>query len=297
MWFLLACTAEPESRPAPAPTWGQAEWTGTVPDGGFGARLASDGTRAWVAAPWACAVYAVDPGESPVAIFEGERDTFCGLGLAPGLWGAPGQGGTIYAEGTALATGDSLGGVIAGASTAWVASTATGYRDQAGRDVVLGTRPDALLLEGGEVIAGAAHGEVALWVAGVAEARSTPGDERGYSLARCDSDGDGDEERIVGVPGLGLVEIDGAALGPGTGRFGAALACGPPGTVYVGAPTSGALHHGAVYVVHNGVATELATGNELDELGTALAVASGHLLMGAPGPAASAGRVVVMPID
>lgn len=296
MWILLACTAEPESRPAPAPAWGGAEWAGTVPDGGFGARLASDGTRAWVAAPWACAVYVADPGDPPVAIFQGERDTFCGLGLAAGLWGAPGQGGALYADGAPLATGDQLGGVIAGTTAAWVASTATGYRDQDGRDTTLGTRPDAILLDGDEVVAGSAHGDVSLWVNGVPQSRSTPGDERGYALARCDSDGDGDEERIVGVPGLGRVEIEGAALGPGTGRFGAALACGAPGTVYVGAPASGALHHGAVHVVQDGVATELATGNELDELGTALAVASGHLLVGAPGPAASAGRVVVLPI-
>ncbi len=295
MWILLACTGDPATEDQPR--WGSTEWSGTAPDGGFGARLASDGTRAWVSAPWACAVFAVEPGESPTALFDGERDTFCGLGLAPGLWGAPGQGGTLYADRVALATGDQVGGVIAGTAAAWVASTATGYRDHSGRDTTLGTRPDALLLDGDHVIAGAAHGDVSLWVDGVPEARSTPGDERGYALARCDADGDGNEERIVGVPGRGLVEIDGAMIGPGTGRFGASVACGSPGTIYVGAPTAGALHHGAVYVVQDGVATTLATGKELDELGSALAVASAHLLVGAPGPAASAGRVVVMPID
>ncbi|MBM4369826.1 MAG: hypothetical protein FJ102_26690, partial [Deltaproteobacteria bacterium] len=263
-------------------------------DGGFGARLASDGTRAWVAAPWACAVHAVDPGEAPVTIFEGPRDTFCGLGLAPGLWGAPGNGGALYASTTALATGSQLGGVIAGNADAWVASTATGYRDQAGRDTTLGTRPDALLLDG---TAGAAHGDVSVWVDGVPEPRTTPGDERGYALARCDADGDGDTELIVGVPGLGLVEIDGVPVGPGTGRFGASLACGSPGTIYAGAPAAGALHHGAAYAITGGTAVEVATGNELDELGTALAVASGHLLVGAPGPAASPGRVVVIALE
>lgn len=299
MLLILACAPSPPT-PASVPAWGTAAWEGEVPNGGFGARLASDGERAWIGAPFACAVYAVEPGGRPSPFFEGAPASFCGAGLGAGVVGAPAGGddgeGAVYVNGAAVATGSNIGGVVVGDATSWVASTAWGWRDSDGHDGVLGTRPDALVLLDGEVVAGAAFGGVATWRGTIPELRAAD-DQRGYALAACDADGDGDVELVVGAPGTGTLDSEGVTVQHGSGRFGAALACGEPGVVYVGAPAEGELHQGAVYRVERlGTPTLVATGRELDELGSALAVASGHLLVGAPGPAASPGSVRVVPL-
>jgi hypothetical protein len=188
--------------------------------------------------------------------------------------------------------------VIAAQGPRWVASTPTGWRASDGSRATLGRRPDALAwLPDGAVLAGAAWGATWSWTGAAAEARAAANDERGYALVVCRG-ADGVDVPWSGAPGAGtVVPAGGAPVGPGTGRFGAALACGStPGVLWVGAPAADT-HAGALYRVEDGAYVRVAAGAPGDELGTAVLVTGGRVLVGSPGPAASTGRVDAWPED
>ncbi len=180
-----------------------------------------------------------------------------------------------------------------------MASTPTGWRAADGTRLELGRRPDALLNAAGVgVIAGASLGEHPFWNAvGEAAPRFDVNDEMGFALAECAA-ADGSENLYFGAPGRGEIFgfiTDPAYFGPGTGRFGASIACGTePGVLWVGAPAAED-HAGAVYRVDAlGETTLVLSGAPLDELGTALVVAGGRLYVGAPGPASGAGYALAV---
>ncbi len=275
------------------------EWAGSVVDGGFGSRLAAGADTVYASAPFAARVYRLDDA-GPVEVSAGTTGSFFGAGLAMQhgvlLVGEP-VPGRVWADGKVVAEEAGLGGVVAARQRGWVASTATGWLAADGTRGALGRRPDALVDDQGVIVAGAAFGEFSIWRADVPGMRLAPGDEAGFALVRCDVDGDGVWEVVVGAPGRGVLLVGEAAYGTGTGRFGAALACGTsPGVLYVGAPSEGTLHAGAVFrLARLGEPELLRAGDPLDELGTALAVSEGRVYIGAPGPAAGAGRVVALP--
>lgn len=298
--FLIACDGAGVAldREHDATARPVSQWAGTRRDGGFGARLAAGGGAVYAAAPFAARVYRLDDA-GPVLVAAGAAGSFFGAGLTTDegalLIGEP-LPGRVWADGAVIAEETGLGGVLAADAGRWLASTPTGWLAADGSRGSLGRRPDALLDDQGVVVAGAAFGETSTWRGATPGARLTPGDEAGFALLRCDVDGDGVVEVVVGAPGQGVIVVDGQAHGPGTGRFGAALACGStPGALYVGAPATGTLHAGAVFrLMRLGEAELLHAGDALDEAGTALAVGGGRLYIGAPGPAASAGRVVAL---
>jgi len=288
---LAACATAPQT-----PGEGNRLIRGLVPDGGFGARLATDGERLWIAAPFAGIVYAAAGG--PVA--EGAAGSFTGAGLA---WTAEGLAvgapvpGTVTVDGQIELSEAGVGGIVVVGPGGWVASTPTGWVAADGTRGDLGRCPDALLFGGSTVLAGAAFGPVATWSGSTPTPRTTETDEAGATLLLCDTDGDGTTEVVVGAPGSGEVRTRGVVIASGSGRFGAALACGTaPGVLYVGAPADGELHAGALYVVdHRGTPAPILVGAPFDELGTAVAVAAGWVYAGAPGPAAAPGYVRGVP--
>ncbi len=285
--------AEAEARPT-------TEWAGTVLDGGFGARLAANHSVVYAAAPFAGGVYRLDDA-GPVEVSAGAPGSFFGAGLAMSggvlVVGEP-VPGRVWADGVVVAEEAGIGGLLAAGPGGWVASTSTGWLAADGTRGELGRRPHALLEDQAVVVAGAAFGETSTWRDATPSPRTTRGDEAGFALLHCDTDRDGVSEVVVGAPGRGVILVDGRAYGPGTGRFGAALACGStPGELYVGAPAAGTLHEGAVFrLVGLGEPELLQSGEPFDELGSALTIDGSRLYIGAPGPAAGAGRVVSLPM-
>ncbi len=275
-------------------------WAGQVPDGGFGSRLASDGSRVWASSPFAARVDELTTRGALGNSLTSEGGSFFGAGLATVggalAVGSPGRG-ELLVDGVIVATEPGLGGVVASDGTRWAASTPSGWRSSDGAIGTLGRRPDALVWSEGAVVAGAAFGTTAMWagVPMVAHARNAATDELGFALASC-PDKNGAGVVWAGAPGAGtIVPAGGAPLGPGTGRFGAAIACGSEaGVLFVGAPGADE-HAGALYRVEGGAAVQVLSGAESDELGTAVLVAGGRVFVGAPGGAESPGRVLAIP--
>ncbi len=218
--------------------------------------------------------------------------------LGTNLWISPGAGATLVARGARWAAGaDGLVHVVEGTSAT---------------DLPVAGRPSALtFLADGRVVAGFRAGPIALAVGDRTLPRAYEGDEAGLALASCDVDADGDEELVVGAPGspddaglpsgaVYLLDPDAlpeslAEVTPwlrGTGRFGAAIACGDAGTLHVGAPMSGDLANGARHVVRNGrLDAPAETGTPGDQLGFALSTGDDVLVVGAPGAPDATGRV------
>jgi hypothetical protein len=295
-------------------------WNGAVADEGFGTRVLVTSSGAVVGAPFSGdpasaahgRVYSVALATGAAVSLEGadgERVGTALASLADGtlLVGVPGSGGVRTLAGASLLTLAGAGGVLAARDAAWVTSTATGAIRDDGTRLDWDRRPDALALGGdGGVWAGFARGDAALRAEGGSVARATPTDEAGFSLLLADVGADGVEDLVVGAPGAGLVYVldpaalpttlaDATPVGPGTGRFGAALAVDAAGVLYVGAPMAGATVEGAVYMVVDGVVTSRWTGAAPgDQLGYALAAGRKSLVMGAPGEAASPGAVTIV---
>jgi len=290
--------------------------SGAEPNEGFGSRVVIAGADVVVSAPFAAPAGTRAAGrvERAGVSVAGTDEAFFGAGLAvlgdgTVLVGAPGQGRVTTLDGEVRLTSPGVGGVLAARGDAWVASSTLGVVDAAGAATTWDQRPDALALDAaGGVWAGFARGDLAIRVVGGATvARGTRGDEAGYALLFADLDGDGAEELVVGAPGSGVVYVldpadlpaslaDVSPIGPGAGRFGAALAAGAEGRLYVGAPMAGGGAEGAVHLVREGVVTEWRTGETPgDQLGAALAYARQSLVIGAPGAADTPGsaRVVV----
>jgi hypothetical protein len=278
---------------------------------GFGTRVLLAGGQVVVGAPFGAAgglasgrVYT-----GSVVTLEGSDGAFLGQGLAAlgdgrVLVGAPGAGEVRVLGGEVLLrAGPGVGGVLAARGDAWAASTPAGAVSGDGGLESWDRRPDALALdEAGRVWGGFAHGAAALRGPEEVE-RASPTDEAGYALLFADVRGDEAEELLVGAPGAGKVYVldpaalpaslaDATAITLGSGRFGAALAVGSDGVLYVGAPMAGADVEGAVYAVEDGAPVEVARGDAPgDQLGAALAADRGAVVAGAPGSAAATGSV------
>jgi hypothetical protein len=295
----------------------EATLAGARPDEGFGSRVVLVDGDVGVGAPFGAdggfAAGRVYLDETPVG--DGSDGAFLGAGLAAlddatFVAGAPGIGELrLFPAGDLLLASPGVGGVVAARGTAWVASTPTGAVGSDGATPSWDCRPDALALDAtGTVWAGFSHGDAAVRTGSRSVARAGADDEAGYALLFADIDGDGTEDLVVGAPGAGkLYVLDPAALPStltgapavtlGSGRFGAALALGSDGVLYVGAPMAGDDVEGVVYAVVNGAPVEVARGAAPgDQLGTALAAGRGAVVAGAPGSAASTGSVrIVVP--
>jgi hypothetical protein len=178
--------------------------------------------------------------------------------------------------------------------------------------VVTGRPSSLVILADGRVVAGFRAGLTALVVEGRSVTRAHEGDEAGLALASCDIDADGDEELVVGAPGspddAGLPSGAVYVLDPdalpgsladvtpwlrGSGRLGAAIACGDAGTLHLGAPMVGELAEGARYVVTGRrLPTAAEVGAPGDQLGFALATGDDAVVVGAPGGPDVAGRAL-----
>ncbi len=290
-------------------------YTGAQGDEGYGTRVLVTASGVLVGAPFGgepggAADGRVYTGDAPVAEGAGgERLGAALAALADGtvLVGLPGTGGVRTLGGEVLLDLEGAGGVLAARGAAWVTSTATGLvGNQSGR-LDWDRRPDALALgPNGGVWAGFARGEPALRTTGQTLTRAAPTDEAGFALLLADVGADGVEDLVVGAPGAGVVYVldpaalpaslaDATPIGPGAGRFGAALAVDARGVLYVGAPMAGSAVEGAVYAVEGREAIERWTGAAPgDQLGFALAAGRGSLAMGAPGEAAGPGSVWIV---
>lgn len=289
--------------------------TGLRADEGYGSAVAWGPDQVlWVGAPWggegappAGRLYR----EGEVALDGSPGD---GLGAAVVVLddgsvrvGAPGRGAVLDPTGAVLAEAPGLGRLLATDGTSWVAAGGTTLLDASGATRALPERPDALAWSGGRLAVGWSRGAVAVDLDGVTLARLSTTDEAGAALLLGDADGDGADELVVGAPGANevwVVELDALDLGLAggrrvagpTGRFGASLALGAPGVLYVGAPNDGPEAGGSVWKVEAmGTPVEVTAGDTPDDqLGTALAFSAGLLALGAPGRADTAGRVQVV---
>ncbi|MDP2307183.1 MAG: putative metal-binding motif-containing protein [Pseudomonadota bacterium] len=298
---------------------------GGTADEGYGTRVLITPSGVVVGAPFfgdpgATAdgrVYGGLPGGGAAVSLLGEDGARAGAALAlladgTLLVGVPGTGGVRTLAhgalpGEPVLSLEGAGGVLAARGASWVTSTATGAALDDGTRLDWDRRPDALALGAdGAVWAGFARGDSALRTGDGAVARATPSDEAGFTLLLADVGADGTEELVVGAPGAGVVYLldptalpaslaDATPVGPGTGRFGAALAVDAAGVLYVGAPMAGATVAGAVYAVVDGVPSVRWEGTDPgDQLGFSLAAGRASLVMGAPGAADSPGSVQIV---
>src|SRR3954470_9629167 len=121
--MALSACSHPDDAPSDSPDapLADADWIGTVANEGFGSRVAFAGGRAVVAAPFGGHVY-VD-GDLAMT---GTVDERLGTGLAVRadgdvLVGAPGAGALRTLDGTQVASGPGLGGVVAANGERWAA--------------------------------------------------------------------------------------------------------------------------------------------------------------------------------
>lgn len=299
----LGCTGTPPQDRQDPLTLAPAKWSGRFADEGYGSRIARNGATVAVGAPFGGRVYF---GETvvisePEASFVGAGLTAFGHGF---LVGAPGTGRVVMLDNSGRMTpisGDLLGsgGVIAAQGATWTASAAHGLRLSDGSTKPLEERPDSIaFLSDGTLVIGCARGTVAAWIGAVAVGRVSVEDEAGYAVIVGDVDGDGQDDVVVGAPGMGEVRIydtygalQATIQGEG-GRFGAAVALGESGELWVGAPMFGANVRGAVYRVRDlGPAERIYEGEAGDQLGTAVVTGHGNVIAGAPGLAEEAGSV------
>jgi len=287
---------------------------GASPDEGYGSRVLVTSEGLVVSAPFAGTAGGPMDGrvDGPGGSVDGAAGAAFGVALAAladgtVLVGAPGIGRVQELGGAVLFEQAGAGGVLAANGVAWVTSTAIGARRDTGETLDWDRRPDALALDdAGAVWAGFARGDAAIRVGSSTVTRAATTDEAGFALLLADVGRDGRADLVVGAPGAGVVYVldpaalpaslaDATPVGPGGGRFGAALAVDAAGVLYVGAPMSGAGVEGAVYTVNSGAVTAAWAGEaEGDQLGFALAAGRGALVMGAPGAASSTGSVRVV---
>ncbi|MCP4803956.1 MAG: hypothetical protein GY913_09015 [Proteobacteria bacterium] len=287
MWWLLACngpgtdTALPESSTGSSPESSadsdlvdeerRTEGSG----GGFGFRLATDGETIWTSAPWGDEARVHVLGEAdPVAV----GSTSFGYTLVPGP-----AASTPFEDDVVVWRTEPIEMLATGTMSSFEGVTTEHPLP-----------PSDLVWWREQPVAGFARGEFALWIDGQFVGRDEPGDGAGSSLCVTDIDGDGVNELLVGAPGAGRVDVyvDGA-LTPfleGTGRFGAALDCGP-GRVAIGAPETEPARSGAVHV-WEGDLVEALVGEPGDRLGTSVLLTGDLVYAGAPGGSAADGAVV-----
>lgn len=287
-------------------------YAGARADEGYGSRILVTAFGLVVGAP-----FRGEPGGAPDGrVYTGETATqeggdgamlgaaLAGRGDGSVILGAPGIGAVRTLDGETLLAEDGLGGVLAARGDHWVASTAIGAVREDGARLDWDRRPDALALdEDATVWAGFARGDIALRAGDRTVSRASATDEAGFAFLLADVGADGEEDLVVGAPGAGFVYVldpaalpaslaEATAIGPGAGRFGAALAVGADGVLYVGAPMAGESVAGAVYAVAEGSASERWTGDAPgDQLGFSLAAGRASLAMGAPGAADAVGSV------
>lgn len=286
-------------------------FSGMDADEGFGASLAAGELGVvWVGAPFGVAsrIYRIEGSSVDLALEQGGFDA-AGTGLAFGnsglVVGAPlaeGGAGRLLNEGGALvegAAGALLGARVRVRGAAQAATTVRGVWTSGG-SAELGEVPGDLAYGSDGVLwVGLPHGDGEITNINLRYPLGAAREEVGAALCVADLNGDGQEELAVGAPGAGRVYIvpliDGAArvdeaqvLDLGSGRFGAALACGS-GVLAVGAPTYGREATGAVWALDaedlgSGVLGEpRAEGTPGSDLGAALLWQDGALWVGAPG--------------
>ena len=167
------------------------------------------------------------------------------------------------------------------------------------------SRPHSVAASGTTIAIGSALGDHHLEINSEAFERVEPQDFAGYSLAVSDIDGDGQQEWIVGAPGLNRVEIrhhDGTLehfIVGESGRFGAALAVGDvtgdnQPDLIVGAPAFGDSVEGKVYLYEGPdleATSEWSGDMSGQQLGFSVAVVEGSILVGGPGDAEQLGVV------
>lgn len=286
-------------------------FSGLDTDEGFGASLAAGALGAiWVGAPFGSVsrIYQIDGSTVSLALEQAGFDA-AGTGLAYGdsglMVGAPlaaNGAGRLLNEGGALvegAAGALLGARVRVQGAQWAATTAQGILTSGG-SVELGETPGDLAYGSSGVLwVGLPRGVGEITDINVRYPLGSAGEELGAALCVGELRGDGQELLAVGAPGVGRVYLvplgEGVArvdeaqvIDLGSGRFGAALACGD-GALAVGAPTYGRDASGAVWTLDAEDLRDAALGalrlegSPGSDLGAAVLWQDGALWVGAPG--------------
>lgn len=277
------------------------------PESGWGHALAWVGEELAISQPFAA------PGavlrEDGSAWLSGEGQDLLGLSLAGGeslVVGAPrAQGdGAVLVDGQPVLQGGGVGwgvvrqpeGVAALASGGCVQSTqaegwCVGERLYSLASVQLAQDAEPVL------VAGMVRGGLA-WE-GAVHPRGEPDQELGLAVVGCDLDGDGDEDLVVGSPGIHQVHAwlvdalpdelpDPDVVFEGEGRFGHALACSPDG-LWVGAPEAGSDRQGQVVLLRGEQRLVVDGERSTERLGAAIAASGTQAALASAG-----GRVRVV---
>ena len=286
----------------PPPTLEEA--TGLVPDEGFGTSIALDATTLLVGAPFAGGrVYAVDLfGDGTPEVLLEDAPTL-GASVAGTrarfVAGAPIARQVIDETGSIVAEGEEgLGLAVAVDGDDWVVAHGAGWLASDGRDEATSDRPSALVLDGGTVVVGFAHGEkVAATSGGAPIARAAGVNEDGFAVAVLGG-------AVVHGDPAGARVFVGEQVLTGGGRFGAAIAVADVTVdgeldLVVGAPMD-ADGAGSV-MLYAGPDFEPGTRWEGDaagaNLGTSVAAIRGVVVAGAPGAPGSPGSVKIFTVE
>ena len=293
---------ETGTQPPPPPVL--EEVPGLVPDEGFGTSVALDAVALLVGAPFAGGrVYAVDLfGDGTTEVLLEDVPTL-GASVAGTrarfVAGAPIAQQVIDETGSVVAGGEeALGLAVAVDGDDWVAAHGAGWLASEGRDEATSDRPSALVLDGGTVVVGFAHGEkVAATSGGAPIARAAGVNEDGFAVAVLDG-------AVVHGDPAGARVFVGEQVLTGGGRFGAAIAVADVTAdgeldLVVGAPMDA---NGAGSVtLYAGPDFEPGTHWEGDaagaNLGTSVAAISGVVVAGAPGASGSPGSVKIFSVE
>ena len=296
-------TADSEETGTPPPP-ALEEAAGLVPDEGFGTSVALDGDQILVGAPFSGGrVYAVDlHGDgTPEMLLEGPSTLGASIAgtRARFVAGAPIARQVLDETGSVVAEGEEgLGLAVAIDADRWVAAHGTGWRSSDGSNQKTSDRPSSLVLGGGEVVVGFAHGDEIAATTGAAPIARAPGvNEDGFAVAVLDS------SVVRGDPAGASVRVDAVVL-TGGGRFGAALAVADVNDdglldLVVGAPMD--LSGAGSVTLYAGPDLEPVTVWQGDDaganLGTSVAAATGLVVAGAPGAPGTPGSVKIFPVD
>ena len=211
--------------------------------------------------------------------------------------------GSVYQDGAVLREGlGALGARIQPTNSGTVLSESQGFWVNNER-TELPHRFSSVALWNGTWTVGMAYAEDALWTPGNTLARNHLDDLAGYSICSANFDEDPEAELAVGAPGAGLVYLlnpgdtlaTAQTIGPGTGRFGHALAC-RDNLLLVGAPTYGENLSGAVWCFRGPMSTwklngPLHVGGHWQQTGFSVTVSEKIMAVGSPGSAAVRGEV------
>ena len=297
-------TDSEEETGTPPPPPALEEAAGLVPDEGFGTSVALDADALLVGAPFAGGrVYAVDllGDGTPEVLLEGTPTLGASIAgtRARFVAGAPIAKQVIDETGSVVAEGEEgLGLAVAIDADRWVAAHGTGWRASDGSDEKTSDRPSSLVLDGGDVVVGFAHGDKIAATTGAAPIARAPGvNEDGFAVAVLD------ESVVRGDPAGESVRVDAVVL-TGGGRFGAALAVADVTgdgvlDLVVGAPMD--LSGAGSVTLYAGPDLEPVTvwqGHDAGaNLGTSVAAATGLVVAGAPGAPGAPGSVKIFPVD